>query len=598
MREFGYVLDQSGACASNEPWTMDSVPQPRTRGGASFAGCLGLAIVIAAGLLPVMATAAEPILDPPRMIDVTARSGIAFVHTDGGSGERYIVESVVAGLASFDYDGDGWIDIYFTNGAPLRGAVRDRPPRNALYRNHGDWTFTDVTQLAGVGDLKYGLGVTVGDYDNDGFPDLYVSNFGPNVLYRNNGDGTFTDVTVEAQVGNGDKVGAGACFLDIDSDGNLDLYASNYVDFNYQNHVIRMIGPHQFYAGPNDYRGVSDSLFRNDGDGTFTDVSVSTGIASVAGPGMGMICLDYDDDGHTDIFVGNDAAPNFLFHNDGRGNFTEVGLLAGVAYDGLGNANSNMGVDAGDYDNDGQLDLFMTDYANEAPVLYRNLGQGLFEDVTNVAGAGRSAFPHVTWGNGLVDFNNDGYRDLFIACGHLLDNIHLIDDRTSFKVRNILLMNRDGRSFVDVSNRCGDGLAPVESSRGAVFDDLDNNGNVDVVVLNANAAPTLIRNETATGNHWLHLRLCGVSSNRDGVGARVRVVAGDLVQTAEVHSGRSYQSHFGSRLHFGLGSKERVDRIEIRWIGGTTDVLTDIAANQALVIRQGGNWTPVLSSNQ
>jgi hypothetical protein len=215
-----------------------------------------------------------------------------------------------------------------------------------------------------------------------------------------------------------------------------------------------------------------------------------------------------------------------------------------------------------------------------------------------VAGAGRSAFPHVTWGTGFIDFNNDGYRDLFIACGHLLDNIHLIDDRTSFKVRNILLMNHAGKSFVDVSNRCGDGLAPVESSRGAVFDDLDNNGNVDVAVLNANAAPTVIRNETATGNHWLHLKLCGVSSNRDGAGARVRVVAGDLVQTAEVHSGRSYQSHFGSRLHFGLGAKKRVDRIEIRWIGGTTDVLTDIATNQALVIRQGGNGTLVLSSNQ
>jgi enediyne biosynthesis protein E4 len=467
MMEFGYVLQRSGACASDESRTWEGVPRPRPRGRASFGGCLELVVVTLAQLLPAMAAAAEPVPDPPRMIDVTARSGITFVHTDGGSGERYIVESVVAGLASFDYDGDGWIDLYFTNGSPLGGAVRDRPPRNALYRNHGDWTFTDVTQLAGVGDLKYGLGVTVGDYDNDGFLDLYVSNFGPNVLYRNNGDGTFSDVTVEARVGNGNKVGAGVCFLDIDGDGNLDLYASNYVDFNYQNHVIRMIGPHQFYAGPNDYRGVPDSLFRNHGDGTFTDVSVASGIASVAGPGMGMVCLDYDDDGHTDIFVGNDAAPNFLFHNDGRGKFSEVGLLAGVAYDGLGNANSSMGVDAGDYDNDGQLDLFMTDYANEAPVLYRNLGQGLFEDVTNVAGAGRSAFPHVTWGTGFVDFNNDGYRDLFIACGHLLDNIHLIDDRTSFKVRNILLMNQAGRSFVDSDTVSGRTQAATGSRQSA-----------------------------------------------------------------------------------------------------------------------------------
>ena len=444
-----------------------------------------------------------------------------------------------------------------------------------------------------MGDRGYGLGVTVGDYDHDGFPDLYLSNFGPNVLYRNNGDGTFSDATQLAGVDRGEKVGAGTCFLDMDADGDLDLYAANYVDFHYDNHVIRMIGPHQFHPGPNDYRGVPDNLFRNDGDGTFTDVSDASGIAAVAGPGMGMVCLDFDDDGDTDVFVGNDAAANFLFQNDGRGKFDEVGLLAGVAYDGLGNANSSMGTDCGDYDNDGQPDMFMTDYSNEPPVLYRNLGQGLFDDVTNLTGAGRSAFPHVTWGNGLVDLDNDGDRDLFIACGHLLDNIHFIDDRTSFKVRNILLMNQQARSFTDVSDRCGSGLEPVESSRGAGFDDLDNDGDVDVVVLNANAAPTIIRNETATGNSWLQLQLRGVHSNRDGVGARVRVVAGDLVQVAEVHSGRSYQSHFGSQLHFGLGTRSRVDRVEVRWIGGDEEVWTNVAANQSVVVRQGGAATRI-----
>jgi len=247
-----------------------------------------------------------------------------------------------------------------------------------------------------------------------------------------------------------------------------------------------------------------------------------------------------------------------------------------------------MGTDCGDFDNDGHLDLFMTDYSNEAPVLYRNLGQGLFEDATNAAGAASSAFPHVNWGNGLVDFDNDGDRDLFIACGHVLDKIQLIDDRTAFKVRNILLMNTGDKRFVDVSKRCGDGLDPVESSRGAGFDDLDNDGDVDAAVLNDNAPPTIIRNETATGDSWLQVQLRGVTSNRDGVGARVRVVAGDLVQAAEVHSGRSYQSHFGSRLHFGLGKHRRVDRIEVRWIGGGTDVVTDVAANQTLVLREGG----------
>ena len=252
-----------------------------------------------------------------------------------------------------------------------------------------------------------------------------------------------------------------------------------------------------------------------------------------------------------------------------------------------------MGTDCGDYDNDGHLDLFMTDYSNEVPVLYRNLGKGLFDDVTNAGRAGRSAFPHVSWGTGLVDFDNDGDRDLFIACGHLLDNIHFIDDRTAFKVQNILLMNRGNKSFVDVSNRCGDGLAPVESSRGAGFDDLDNDGDVDAAVLNANAAPTIIRNESEPREGWLGIRLCGTTSNRDGVGARVRVVAGDLDQVAEVHSGRSYQSHFGSRLHFGLGPHRQVDRVEVRWIGGGTDVLTDIAACQLLVLRQGGLGTSI-----
>jgi hypothetical protein len=537
-------------------------------------------------LVPLGGRAAEPVDSPIRLADVTAASAVTFRHTTGGSGEGYIVEGMASGMALFDYDGDGLVDIYFLNGAPLKGTKVDKPPRNALYRNNGDWTFTDVTEQAGVGDTGYGLGVTVGDYDNDGYQDLYVNNFGPNVLYHNNGDGTFRPVTNEAGVARGDKVGAGTAFLDMDADGDLDLYVGNYVNFTYENHVPITINGRRFQAGPQYYKPVPDVLYRNNGDGTFTDVSVESGIAAVAGPSMGMVCADFDDDGDTDIFVANDGSPNFLFQNDGHGKFKEVGLVAGVAYDFSGRANSGMGVDCADDDNDGDLDLFLTDYQGEMPVRYRNLGRGLFEDATSASRIPTELFPHVKWGTGLIDFDNDGDRDLFIACGHF-DRIETIDDRTSLRVPNFLLMNTGGGKYADVSRQCGSGLTVVESGRGTGFDDLDNDGTVDAVVLNSNAAPTILRNQTKTGNHWLHVRLRGVQSNADGVGARVRVVAGDLVQVAEVCSGRGYQSHWGTRLHFGLGQHVRVDRIEVRWLGGTREVFPGLAADQIVVLQEG-----------
>jgi hypothetical protein len=468
--------------------------------------------------------------------------------------------------------------------------VAEVPPRHSLYRNNGDGTFTDVTEAAGIDELGYGLGVTVGDFDDDGKPDLYLNNFGPSVLYRNNGDGTFSDVTRAAGVARGNKVGAGACFLDIEGDGDLDLYAAHYVDFNYANHVVRMIGPHPFHAGPKDYRPVPDQLFRNNGDGTFTDISGPAGIGSVTAPGMGTVCLDYDEDGDTDIFVCNDGAANFLFQNDGTGRFHEVGVLAGVAYDLTGKANANMGVDVADYDNDGRLDLFVTNFSDEIPVLYRNLGGGFFEDVSSRSRAGSSALPHVTWGTGFVDFDHDGDRDLFIACGHFMDNIRFISDRTACDVPNILMMNTGDGRFEDVSLRAGSGLAVVASSRGAGFDDLDNDGDIDAVVLNANALPTLMRNESGENGEngaWLQVRLRGVASNRDGVGARVRVVAGDLVQVAEVHSGRGYQSHYGTSLHFGLGKCESIDRIEVRWPHGAVETFPGGPTRRQLRLTQG-----------
>jgi hypothetical protein len=519
---------------------------------------------------------------------LTGQTGIAFVHTDGSSGQRYIPETVTAGLALVDYNGDGLVDIYFLNGAPLRGAATEGPaPRNALYRNEGGWRFVDVTGQAGVGDTGFGLGVAAGDYDNDGHQDLFVNNHGPNVLYRNNGDGTFTETTDRAGMGGGRKVGAGACLFDMDGDGDLDLYVANYVKFTYETHFVPYPDGFPQYVSPRGYPFEPDVVYRNQGDGTFTDVSAESGVGQHAGSGMGMVCADYDKDGDTDVFVLNDVQGNFLFASDGSGHLEEVGLTAGTAYNAYGEELGSMGVDCGDYDNDGWLDFFMTSYQGQLPVLYRNTGNGSFKDVTLFAGAGEGSLPYVNWGTGLVDFDNDGDRDLFIACGHLQDNIDLYDDTTSYHVRNIVLMNRGDGKFVNVSDACGDGLLPQLSSRGAAFDDLDNDGDIDAVILNSRQQPTLLRNETVSGNHWIQIRLQGVGSNRDGVGAQVTVVADDLVQVDEVHSGRGYQSHWGTRLHFGLGRRDHIDRIEVRWIGGGVDVLEEVAVDKLMVITEG-----------
>ena len=562
------------------------LPRPSPKSCAAACSGLAAALLVALALSGRFAPPSSTPSCAIQLRDVTDQTGIAFIHTDGSTGQRYIVETVTAGLALLDYDGDGYIDVYFLNGAPLAGAEVAAAPTNALYRNEGGWRFTDVTLEAGVGDTGFGLGVTAGDYDNDGDPDLVVNNYGPNVLYRNNGDGTFTDVTAEAGVAGGHEVGAGACFLDIDSDGNLDLYMANYIDFTYANHVSRNSEGLPIYAGPRDYHARPDVLYRNQGDGTFLDVSDESGIGLHVGTGMGIVAADFDNDGDTDLFVLNDVAENFLFINDGRGKFEEVGLPAGVAYNGYGDELGSMGVDCADYDNDGRLDLFMTSYEGEMPVLYRNLGNGSFEDVTQATGAGAGAFPYVTWGTGLIDFDNDGDRDLFIACGHLQDNVGLNGGITAYQVRNILLENTGDGKFRDVSDSCGDGLRAVLSSRGAAFDDLDNDGDVDAVVLNSRREPTIIRNDSANDHHWIQIRLRGTRTNRDGVGSRVIVVAGDLVQVDEVHSGRGYQGHYGSRLHFGLGRRDRIDRIEVHWLGADPQVLDNVAVDQLLWITQ------------
>ena len=566
------------------------------RKGAWLAAGFGL-LTVSVWLVSLWLRQPLPAAGPVELQDVTRQTGIAFVHTDGSSGRRYIVEPMSAGLATFDYDLDGQIDIYFPNGAPLPGSQYDQPPHHALYRNAGDWRFSDGTTQAGVANLGFGLGVAVGDYDNDGFPDLYLNNFGPNVLYRNNGDGTFSEVTQAAGVANGDLVGAGACFLDVDGDGDLDLFVGNYLKYDFSMNVIRTQRGHPTYPSPRDYAPVPSTLFRNNGDGTFIDASQESGIANHAGRAMGMVCADFDGDGDTDIFVANDVDANFCFVNDGTGKFDEVGVVNGLAYNSFGDTNAGMGVDSADYDHDGLLDFYLTSYQTQMPALYRNLGHGLFQDVTVTTGAGEGTFNLVKWGTGLVDFNNDGFCDIFIVNGHTEDNIESRESDACYRCRNSLLLNIGDGHFQNISDRAGDGLRAVHAGRGAAFDDLDNDGRIDAVILNSREAPTILRNLSHAANHWLQLQLRGRTNNRDGVGAQVRLVAGDLRLIDEVHSGRGYQSHFGSRLHFGLGPRTTVDRIEVRWIGGGTDVLSNVNVDRRLTIVEGTRPGPAALSD-
>ena len=391
--------------------------------------------------LSLLAGAAVRAQGPIQLQDVTGQSGIAFKHTDGSSGRRYLVEAMSAGLATFDYDGDGLIDIYFVNGVPLPGMKWEGPrPRNALYRNVGGFHFVDATEKAGIPETGFGLGVAVADYDNDGWQDVYISNFGPNVLLHNRGDGTLEDVTAKAGVGAREQ-GGRRRRLSRHGRGTatLDLFVANYIRFSYSAHKQHTSKGLPIYPGPLDYSGETANLFRNRGDGTFADVSVEAGIATRASTGMGITCADYDSDGRTDVFVANDEMPNLLYHNEGAGRFDEVGLTSGVAFDVLGLPHGCMGVDAGDYDNDGRLDFVVTAYQRELTTLYRNQGGGLFTDYSRRSRSGAGSFNHVKWGVGLVDFDNDGHRDLFIACGHVDDNAEQRDDTTSYFARNVLL---------------------------------------------------------------------------------------------------------------------------------------------------------------
>jgi len=527
--------------------------------------------------------AAKPSADArPLFADVTAASRITFVHASGATPDKFMYETFGSGVAALDYDNDGFQDLYFVSGKP------DTP--NALYHNNRDGTFTDVTAKAGVaavGGRTYKTGVAVGDVDNDGFLDLYVTAVGPNILFRNNGDGTFTDVTARAGVAGGAaEWSTSTGFLDYDHDGDLDLYVTNYVDFKPDENPycgFRREG-YRMYCNPTMFDGVADRLFRNNGDGTFTDVSKAAGIANSSGKGLGVTFCDYDRDGDPDIYVANDMVRNFLYRNNGDGTFTDVAYGAGVGFDANGKPQAGMGVDCADVDGNGLPDIFVTNFSEELNTLYKNTGGGIFEDVTTAAGLG-SGFESLGFGTKLVDLDNDGDLDIYVTNGHVIDNVQLYQPKLAYAQKDLLYENLGGR-FRDISAQGGPALQATRVGRGLAVADFDNDGALDVVISSVGRAPVLLKNVNPKGGHWLTIKAEGTKSNRFGLGATVSVTTPAGVQVLEINNVASYLSSNDMRLHVGLGAASSVQKIEITWPDGTKQMLTDVAADQILTIKE------------
>ena len=506
---------------------------------------------------------------------------LPFQHTDGASGEKYFLEPLGSGVALFDYDNDNDLDLYFVNGNSLQSSDTNNSHRNRLFRND-DTDFVDITDLAGVGDTGYGLGCCIGDYNNDGFLDLYVANFGANVLYQNKGDGTFIDVARQAKV-DGNQLSSSCAFSDYDNDGDLDLYTVNYVQFNLEENPKCTHQGVSTYCTPEALPGQSDSFFRNNGDGTFSDITQSAGLFAPTGKGLGVVWGDYDNDGDPDIFVANDTTPNFLYQNNGKGTFQNIALFAGVALSMEGRPYSGMGTNFGDFDNDGDLDIVVTNFQDQTNSLYQNEQNAFFNEVSFSTGIGEKSLPYLAWGVDFVDLNNDGWQDLFIANGHLDHNISDIDPIGTYAQRNQVFMNQKGRAFIDRSAAM---LEQQQVSRGSAFGDLDNDGDIDIVVSNLNDHPVILWNVTEHTSNWFILKLIGTSDNHSAIGTRVKIKIEQQIQIREVKSGSGYLSQNDLRLHFGLGQAKQIDQLEIHWPNGTTQQLNRVPGNQILTVTQ------------
>ena len=523
-------------------------------------------------------------------VDVAAAAGITFQHDNAASAEKYLIETMGSGCGWIDYDQNGLMDLYLVNGAATRLYTPKHALQSALYHNNGDGTFTDVTAKAGVGaEGLFGMGVAVGDYDNDGFPDLFVLGYGRCILFQNNGDGTFTDVTAKAGVENSGRWGSSAAWFDYDNDGWLDLVIANYVDWAPDNNF--WCGDHgpglRSYCHPDNYHGRAPTLYHNNGDGTFTDVSVPSGVGAKPGNGLGVVTFDYDDDGWQDIFIANDSMPNFLFHNNRDGTFREVGYMAGVAVSMDGTSEAGMGVDAADASGKGRMDLIVTHLDSQLARFYQNMGGGVFDDATLRSKISYSTFHMSGFGTRFMDYDNDGCRDVFMADGHILDNIERYRGEVRYAEPKLMFRNAGRGIFENVSERLGADFQRPRVSRGAAIGDFDNDGDLDVLVNNNGEPAQLLRNDGGNANHWLEIFLIGTRSNRDGVGARVKLTAGDLMLHDQRKGGMSYQSAQDPRLHFGLGARASVDTLEIIWPSGVVTKFADIKSDQTISVKEG-----------
>jgi enediyne biosynthesis protein E4 len=534
----------------------------------------------------------------PVFTEIAKQAGVAYRITCGDEVTEYLIDVNGEGAAFLDYDNDGDQDLYLANGSSRKLQKAGNPPHDYLLRNNGDGTFSDVTQKAGLGDTEWSSGAAVGDYNNDGFLDLYVTNFGPNKLYRNNGDGTFSDVSEKSGVAGPHwdmpKWSMGAAFGDYDNDGYVDLYVTNFARFNYQPELpppspaspCRMKGV-PIACAPDKYQGTQDLLYHNNGDGTFSDVSESSGITRKdPGRGFAVVFSDFDNDGDQDIYVANDAGPNFYYINDGKGKFVDASLESGTSVDEFGNAQGSMGLTVGDYNRDGLMDIFITNFIDQRRTIYQNMGSNQFQDSTTNSGIGMIGFPYSGWGTKFFDFDNDGWLDLFFCNGHTMEQPEREFPADTFAEPSYLMRNVQGR-FSDVSKESGIRRLSNKVSRGTAFGDFDNDGDIDMVVIHKNDVPYFLRNDGGNRKNWITLRTEGVKSNRAGIGARVVVSAGKARQIFEVRGSDSYLSSNDLRVHAGL-DQEKVADVEIRWPSGQVDRHSQVAANRHYWAKEGG----------